>query len=71
VLSDIHGACADADHVQSRVVFTATVPLPPAAGSSAVLFVTETSHLLPVGPTKLVLEDPHAVAAIATAAKTM
>lgn len=50
---------------------TATVPLPPAAGSSGVLFVTEISHLLPVGPTKLVLEDPHAMAVIATAAKRM
>jgi len=70
-LSDIHDSCADADHVQSRVVFTATVPLPPAAGSSAVSLVTEISHLLPVGPTKLVLVDPHALAVMARAAKTM
>src|SRR5262245_51121525 len=70
-LSDIHDSCTEADHGQSRVVFTATVPLPPAAGSSAVSFVTEISHLLPVGPTKLVLLDPHALTATATAAKTM
>src|SRR5262245_1971549 len=70
-LSDIHDSCADADHEQSRVVFTVTVPLPPAAGNSAVSFVTETSHLLLVGPTKLVLVDPHAVAVIATAVETM
>jgi hypothetical protein len=70
-LSDIHDSWADADHEQSRVVFTVTVPLPPAAGSSAVSFVTEISHLASVGPTKLVLVDPHAVAVIATAAKRL
>jgi hypothetical protein len=70
-LSDIHESCVDADHEQSRVVFTVTVPLPPAAGSSAESFVADTSHFAPVGPTKLVLADPHAVAAIATAATTI
>jgi hypothetical protein len=71
--SGIHfgeGQPADADHKQSRDVFTVMVPVPPAAGSSGVLFVADTSHLAPVGPTKLVLPDPHAVAAIATVAKT-
>jgi hypothetical protein len=37
-----------------------SLPLPPAAGTSGVSFVTEISHLLPVGPTTLVLPDRHA-----------
>jgi hypothetical protein len=44
--------------------------VPPAAGSSGVLFVTEISHLSLVGPTKVVLADPQANAVITTAAHT-
>jgi hypothetical protein len=70
VLSDIHGASEAAVHEQSRDAFTATLPVPPAAGSSGVLFVTEISHLSLVGPTKVVLADPQATAVITTAAQT-
>jgi len=54
-LSAIQDASACADHMHSRWAFTVSVPAPPAAGTSGVLFVTETAHLLGVGPTTLVL----------------
>jgi hypothetical protein len=57
----------DADHEHSRDVVTVTLPLPPDAASSGVLFFTETSHLLPLGPMTLVLVDPHRAAANAIA----
>ena len=47
------------------------VPLPPLAGSSGGLLVTEMSHLLPVGSVTLVLADSqaaHATAALSSAA---
>src|SRR5262249_14457862 len=47
----------DAAHEQSRDVPTVMLPLPPAAGTSDVLFWMENEHLLPDGPVKLVLAD--------------
>jgi hypothetical protein len=54
----IHDASACADHRHSRCVDTVTLPLPPAAGSSWLLFVTPISHLVADGPMTLVLADP-------------
>jgi len=62
-----HGASVDADQVQSRDVATVSVPVPPLAGSSAVLLVTEISHFSPDGPVTLVVVEPHATAAPALA----
>jgi hypothetical protein len=62
-----HGASVDADQVQSRDVATVTVPLPPLAGSSDVLLVTEISHFSPDGPVTLVVVEPHPSAAQAMA----
>ena len=53
----IHGASAEAFHTQSRVVVTDMVPLPPDAGTSDVLLLTEMSHLFLEGSTTLVLID--------------
>ena len=62
-----HGASVDADQVQSRDVATVSVPVPPLAGTSAVLLVTEISHFSPDGPVTLVVVEPHASAAHAVA----
>jgi len=56
-LRAIQDASARADHTHSRWAFTVRAPAPPAAGTSGVLFVTETVHLLGVGPTTLVVLD--------------
>jgi hypothetical protein len=61
----IQPSWALADHVQSRSVFTATLPLPPDAGISPVLLVIDIAHLLGLGPlTVVVAEPPHAGMAI-------
>ena len=53
--------------MQSRSVFTATVPLPPDAGISGVLLVMVTAHLVEVevgALTLVVAEPPHPAAKV-------
>ena len=51
--------------MQSRSVFTATVPLPPDAGISGVLLLMVTAHLVEVGALTLVVaEPPHPAAKV-------
>ncbi len=68
----IHAALLDADHVQSRVVSTVTVPEAPLAGADPIELVAATSHFGALGAATLTDEDPHAAAAapIAIAATT-
>lgn len=60
---EIHGVEDVADHVQSRVVLTETLPEPPEAGADAIELVAVTWHLTVVGASTLIEEEPHATAA--------
>jgi hypothetical protein len=61
-------ASADAVQEQSRAAVTVTVPLPPAAGTSAVSLVADTAHFAADGWTRFVLADPHPAVAHTKAA---
>ncbi len=50
----------DAVHVQSRVVSTETVPVPPLAGTEETEVDAVTWHFSVVGPLTLIEEDPQA-----------
>ncbi len=58
----IHDALVDADHVQSRVVVTSTVPLAPAAGAEVMEPVAETWHFAPLGAVTETEVDPQPAA---------
>jgi len=64
---EIHGVGVDADHVQSRLVWTVSVPVPPAAGTEVIELVTATEHLLPVGDVTEIDDDPQAETRYASA----
>ena len=54
----IHTSFEAADHAHSRAVLSARLPLPPEAGTSGELLVTETAHLVIDGALMVVVEDP-------------
>jgi len=58
----IHEAALDADHVQSRFVSTAIVPLPPVAGADPIELVAATVHFDPVGAVTETDVDPQRAA---------
>ncbi len=58
------------DHVQSRVVDTAIVPVPPAAGKEDGDVVAETAHLLEEGATTEVVVEPQRLNSRAALSKT-
>jgi hypothetical protein len=62
----IHESFELADHAHSRSVFKARLPLPPDAGISCELLVTDTPHLLDDGALTLVVADPPHRANVAT-----
>jgi hypothetical protein len=57
---DTHDAVVLAAHVQSRVVDTSAVPVPPAAGATCIDVETVTWHFDPVGAVVEIDEEPHA-----------
>jgi hypothetical protein len=58
----IQEAALDADHVQSRFVSTAIVPLPPVAGADPIELVAATVHFDPVGAVTETDVDPQRAA---------
>jgi hypothetical protein len=59
---EIHDALEFADHVQSLVVATATLPVAPANGAECMVVVAVTWHFELVGATVEMDDDPHAAA---------
>src|SRR5262245_11559516 len=62
----IHASFALADHAHSRAVFSARLPLPPAAVTSAGVLVIDRLHFVSEGALTLVVADPPQPATTAT-----
>jgi hypothetical protein len=62
----IQESWADADHAHSRAVSMTTLPVPPEAGNSGGRLLSDTAHLMAVGPLMLVVADPPHPAMTAT-----
>jgi len=67
---EIHDALEFADHVQSLVVATVTLPFAPAYGAECMVVVAVTWHLELVGAVVEMDEEPHAAAIHAASAAT-
>ena len=69
VATDTHVGTDDTDHVQSRVVFTFSMPLPPAGPNDAGVVDAVIGHLSAVGAVTEVVEEPQEADASSAATK--